>query len=71
MDGARLTTFNVSGDAHEDEGTWSNVPIAVLPVGARRFWVTWHGYYESAEFEIHEVSTSGVRRLTTASFGGC
>jgi len=65
------TTVSVSGSVYEEEGMWHRLPIGLLRVGSRTLWVMGLAHYESGEFEIREVTTTAVRRLTTADNGGC
>jgi hypothetical protein len=67
----RTSAFALFGSVFSEDGTWSVMPLAIVRVAGRVFWITLATGYESASFVIRDVSPSAVRAVLTSDNGGC
>jgi len=66
-----LAAFALLGSVYDDEGMWDVMPLAIVHVAQRVFWITSVGHWESSSFVIREVSPTAVRDVLTTDNGGC
>ena len=56
---------------HWGDGVEEVIPLAIVHVGGRAFWIVEHRYYQSGSIEIHDVSRDRAVRVLATSTGGC